>query len=542
MQKKSSIILLIAIILSIILGAFSLYTPKPQGSESSGFSSELAKEHIKEIAKQPHSIYQQDALAEVREYIVDEFEELGLEAQVFNYKNVADKNGNLIDMNNIYTKIDGKDGENGSYILLATHYDSSPKKRAGEDGDSRGAADAGYGISTILEILRNIKDSGQPLENGIKVLITDGEEMGLLGAKQEMNENFSLYENVSFVVNLEARGIKGPALMFETSINNKKVIDLYKNANLPVSYSLAADVYRKMPNGSDFTEFLKKDLQGINFAVLNNLDYYHTKEDNYDNVSDTSVQHYGEQVLPIVEEFVYSSEYNDVNYFESYNDAVFFSFLPNVFITYSDTISIILTVIAIVLLLVATRFSKQRVGKVLKYLGTWFAIAIGSVVCGLASSYVISMITGMKFSLTYMPKVPAADWITLVAIVILTISVGVCIIRRVKSIEDKEAMIFGATWFNGILLIIFMIVLPGGSYLFVWPVLLILASMVLSQVIRKNGSKFVFLLPLIFTIIMYVPVLFNIYIALTIGALGVVLLLAVMALSIIIPIVNYLLD
>ena len=54
-----------------------------------------------------------------------------------------------------------------------------------------------------------------------------------------MNQNFELYKNVNFVVNLEARGIKGPALMFETSSNNEKVIDLYKKANLPVSYSLA---------------------------------------------------------------------------------------------------------------------------------------------------------------------------------------------------------------------------------------------------------------------------------------------------------------
>ncbi|MBM6838932.1 M20/M25/M40 family metallo-hydrolase, partial [Clostridium saudiense] len=177
-------------------------------------------------------------------------------------------------INNIYAKIDGKNGENGSYIMLASHYDSSPKKRSGEDGESKGAADAGYGVSTILEIVRVIKESGQELENGIKILITDGEEMGLMGAKEEMNNNFGLYENVNFVVNLEARGIKGPALMFETSSNNKKVIDLYKKANLPVSYSLAADVYNKMPNGSDFTEFKNAGLPGINFAVLNDLDYY----------------------------------------------------------------------------------------------------------------------------------------------------------------------------------------------------------------------------------------------------------------------------
>ena len=279
-MRNKGIILFLSIILSIVLGVTSLYTPRPK-SEDSGFSTEIAKEHIKEISKEVHSIQEPEALGRVREYILNELKELGLEPEVFTYEGVESSKGGIYDINNIYAKIDGKNGEDGSYIMLASHYDSSPKKRSGEDGESKGAADAGYGVSTILEIVRIIKESGQELENGIKILITDGEEMGLMGAKEEMNNNFDLYENVNFVVNLEARGIKGPALMFETSNNNKKVIDLYKKANLPVSYSLAADVYNKMPNGSDFTEFKNAGLPGINFAVLNDLDYYHTKNDNY---------------------------------------------------------------------------------------------------------------------------------------------------------------------------------------------------------------------------------------------------------------------
>ena len=43
------------------------------------------------------------------------------------------------------------------------------------------------------------------------------------------------------------------------------------------------------------------------------------------------------------------------------------------------------------------------------------------------------------------------------------------------------------------------------------------------------------LIATMFTIIMYVPVIYNIYIALTIGALGVVMMLALMSLSTIVP-------
>ena len=80
-----------------------------------------------------------------------------------------------------------------------------------------------------------------------------------------------------------------------------------------------------MPNGSDFSEFKKMGLQGINFAVLNSLDYYHTPKDNYENVSDTSLQHYGEQILPVVEEFVYNADYGEEGYLDSNEDAIFFT-------------------------------------------------------------------------------------------------------------------------------------------------------------------------------------------------------------------------
>ena len=77
-----------------------------------------------------------------------------------------------------------------------------------------------------------------------------------------------------------------------------------------------------------------------------------------------------------------------------------------------------------------------------------------------------------------------------------------------------------------------MMVLPGGSYLFLWPIMITLASLTLS---RKLRNKNMMLISIMFTIVMYVPVIYNIYIALTIGALGVVMLLTLMALSTIVP-------
>ena len=341
-----------------------------------------------------------------------------------------------------------------------------------------------------------------------------------------------MYENVNFVVNLEARGIKGPALMFETSSNNKKVIDLYKKANLPVSYSLASDVYNRMPNGSDFTEFKNSGLAGINFAVLNNLDYYHTQNDNYDNISDTSIQHYGEQVLPVVQEYVYNSKYGQANYFESNENSIFFTLLPNMFINYSSLIATILAVLSLIALLLIMRRLKINVKLVVKWTTVWTGLALAVAAIGVAVSYIISMVTGIEFKITYMPRVIGADFIALAAVVLTSILVVILSKKLARNREDFEAMLYGGLWFNEILLVIFMIALPGGSYLFLWPVIMTLISIVLS---KKFKNKNILLLAKMFTIVMYVPVIYNIYIALTIGALGVVMLLALMAVSTVVP-------
>lgn len=540
MNKKKIGIIFVVFLVSCVLGLSALYTPKPQGEENTGFSAERAKKDIKEIAKVPHSVTQQNELKKVREYLLGRLTEMGLKPEVFKYKDVMDKYGWSYDVNNIYATIDGKDGENGSYIMLASHYDSSPKKRVGEDADSTGAADDGYGVSTIIEVVRAITESGKSLENGIKILITDAEETGLLGSKHEMENNFELYKNVSFVVNLEARGIKGPAVMFETSDNNEKVIDLFKEAKLPVTYSLAADVYRKLPNGSDFTKFLGKNMSGINIAVLDNLDFYHTKEDNYNNVSDTSLQHYGNQVLPIVEEFVFSDKYSSGDYFKGDENAIFFTFLPNVMFVYSNTTGIALTVVCIALFIVCIVLLSKKyevsVKKVLSWSGIWMAITLVMAVVGYIISYISSLISGIPFKLTYMPKVKFAPALVIITLISVSILIAIMICKSIKRGAKVENILLGGAALNTILLIVFMVALPGGSFLFLWPVVLVCIALMAIMLLKGvKCRESIILIPVVFLITMYVPVIYMLYIALTIGALAVFMLLTATFMSILIP-------
>ena len=122
------------------------------------------------------------------------------------------------------------------------------------------------------------------------MLFTDAEEHELDGMRSAWEENRELFNGVNLVVNIDARGVKGPALLFETSPGNEKVMDLYSCAERPQGLSLTTIVYRLLPNSSDFA-IVKDSIPGMNFAVIDNLKYYHTDLDNYSNISLKSVQH-----------------------------------------------------------------------------------------------------------------------------------------------------------------------------------------------------------------------------------------------------------
>ena len=69
-------------------------------------------------------------------------------------------------------------------------------------------------MAAALETVRALKASG-PGKRDVMVLLTDGEEPGLYGAKAFFTSD-PARTHVGVVINLEARGNRGRAVMFET--------------------------------------------------------------------------------------------------------------------------------------------------------------------------------------------------------------------------------------------------------------------------------------------------------------------------------------
>lgn len=535
---------LVLILVSFLTSLFVLSTPVPafQTEDPETFSAVNCAEYIGNLSLDPHSVYDPLAHEAVRQYLIDTlsgFVGAG-NVQTFDYSeaeiaaaNPDDNPDRVTAIRNVLASIPG---ESEMGILLVAHYDSRGHiGRSGELGRSYGAADDGYGIATLLEIARMF--GGASHANSIYLLFTDGEETGLYGAQMASLDQAFLAK-VGFVINVEARGIRGAAYMFETSTDNAKVIDFYRNADRPVSYSLATAVYTVMPNMTDFTEFLAAGKPGVNFAVLDGLKYYHSPLDNFTNIDLNSLQHYGAQIAPLVAEFAANPEYATPDYFVGTQDSIFFTLLPGVLVSYSETFGTVMNLVLLVLfvLLVAwLAFRKEaKVLGILKHFGFLLLAILVFAVVGVFASQLIAAIAGVPWSLTYV-RMDGSESPTAALLVLVLAFLAFLVFRKVKPTERKELMLAGI-FLNLLLSTLTGFVLSGASFLFFVPAFFGLISLLVITFVRNRIASHVFLSQnIIWNVLLLVPILFSLFLAVTVGALAALLAILIINASVVLP-------
>ncbi|EHB66621.1 acetylornithine deacetylase/succinyl-diaminopimelate desuccinylase-like protein [Paenibacillus lactis] len=195
---------ILAVILFVSLLHWFEKPPQPRGTDApeTEFSAERAMVHVERIAQEPHPMGS-PANGEVRAYLVEQMELLGLNPEVQEFKDRLTTK--YIDTDVQLTNILGviKGTGPGKPLLLMSHYDSVPT--------GPGANDASVSVASLLETARAIQ-AGSPPQNDIWILLTDGEEKGLLGAEVFFRD--PLHREVGMIANFEARGSKGSSFMF----------------------------------------------------------------------------------------------------------------------------------------------------------------------------------------------------------------------------------------------------------------------------------------------------------------------------------------
>ncbi len=281
--------------------------------EDSQFSVDRALEHVQNISKTEHAVGFPGHTA-TRAYIISQLKKMGLETSTQEGYTSGDW-GNFSKAINILAKIRGSG--TGKSLLLLSHYDSSPHS-------SFGASDDGSGVATLLEGVRAFLARNTNPKNDIIILITDAEELGLNGADLFVSQHPWARE-VGLVLNFEARGSGGPSYMLiETNRGNAHLIREFAAAmpQYPVANSLAYSIYKMLPNNTDLTVFREdRDIEGFNFAFIDDHYDYHTALDKYERLDKTSLAHQGTYLMPLLSHFGEA----DLNNLKSLNDVVYFN-------------------------------------------------------------------------------------------------------------------------------------------------------------------------------------------------------------------------
>lgn len=286
----------VVLVLAILIAAWRLQTPTPIPADAppSVFSATRAFADIRAIAQRPHPVGTADH-DRVRAYLVDRLAAMDLapQQQAERITNAFAARVISAPVANIAAILKGKDRTKPA-VLVMSHYDSVP--------DSPGAADDTAGVATTLEIARVLKAGPQP-ERDVIFLFTDGEELGLMGATAFFHHN-PLAAHVGVVINFEARGDSGLTPMFETGPLNAETVALFvAKAPRPSANSFARAIYKRMPNGSDFTLAVERGLPGLNFAFIGDEAAYHTPLATPAHLNLGSVQHMGDQALAAARAF-----------------------------------------------------------------------------------------------------------------------------------------------------------------------------------------------------------------------------------------------
>src|SRR5205085_3407485 len=236
-------------------------------------------------AQLPHPVDSAQGDA-VRERLIAQMRNVGLEPRVTDVFVCNGRRSSAVSCARVRNLVATIGPAQGNHLLLASHYDSTPT--------GPGASDDGIGVATMLEVAHLLR--GQRLTRPVTFLFDEGEEAGLLGARAFL-EHDPLASRVDIAVNLEARGVTGPAIMFETSRPNGPAIALYRAAvSRPVANSLSTDLYRLIPNSTDVAVFDARPWTILNFAVIGNETRYHSAGDDLAALDRRSVQHMGEQL------------------------------------------------------------------------------------------------------------------------------------------------------------------------------------------------------------------------------------------------------
>jgi hypothetical protein len=497
------------------------------------FSAGRAMRHVRIIAERPHPTGTVEN-ARVRDYLVGELRRLGLEPQVQAAESFAPARpaGGMAlgaRIENVVARREGT-GTGNTALMLAAHYDSVPT--------APGATDDAAGVAAILETLRALRE-GPPPAGDLVVLFTDGEELGLLGARAFAAEH-PWMKDVALVLNFEGRGAGGPSMMFETSAGNGALVSaLGEAAPRPVASSLMYEAYQRLPNDTDMTVFKEAGAAGLNFAYAGRLTHYHTALDSPAELDERSLQHHGSYALALARRF----DNLDARGLKG-DDAVFFNLFGPVLVRYplaaaAPLTALLVAAFAAVLVIGLRRRRLSASGPAAGGL----ALLLAATAAGVLAAAVWRAARALHAGFESLPwQTPYELGLYELGFVFLTFGAAAGVYASLFRRRSDVDLLAGALVGWALALVLTTALVPAGSYLFAWPFLSALvgfAYLVLRRAEETGGAAlFVTALCAAPGFALVAPIVYLFVMMMGLGLVGFLMVLVVLALGLALPLVR----
>lgn len=523
-------IILLLIFLTIWLSFYQFRTPKvlPANADPTQFSAMRAMDYLKEIADAPHPLGSKEH-ERVKDYIFSTLSDFGLSPEIQSEEGVfkawgGDYKGKI---ENIVAKIPGTDPSGA--IMISTHYDS--------DEESPGAADAGASVASIFETARILSKS-LDLKNDVIILITDGEEKGLLGAQSFM-KNHPWADDISLVLNFEARGSEGSSILFETNeVNGTLITEFIKDTPNPVAYSFLYDIYKIMPHETDFSIFKQSGMYGLNFAFFDGFYSYHSANDTISNLNLGSLQHQGENMLHLVRHFG-KTDLVDLNP----DKKIFFNILGKHVISYSVKTVIPLLVIVIISFVISFLYGMKSKRLTLKDTSISFLLFLFMIVIAYLLGHGLWDLISNIFSdsNTVIERNTRISNPLFVGFIFISYALFMFVYQYASKKINIFNLSMGAYLCWLILAIPTSIFLKDSSYIFIWPLIFGVVGLCVLMLFKKENLLWSIAVTIFFAvpaILIAVPALYLAYILLTLEISGFLLALSILLGAFFIPVIS----
>ncbi|XP_061590080.1 endoplasmic reticulum metallopeptidase 1 [Cololabis saira] len=236
---------------------------------------------------------------------------------------------------NIAVRLEPKGGAQ-HFMLANCHFDTV--------ANSPGASDDAVSCAVMLEVLHSLANQPTPLLHGV-IFLFNGAEENILQASHGFITQHPWAKQVRAFINLEAAGVGGKEVVFQTGPENPWLVQAYVNAaKHPFASVVGQEVFQSgiIPSDTDFRIYRDfGHIPGIDLAFIENGFIYHTKYDTADRIHTDSIQRAGDNILDVLKYLLKSEMLADSSKYR-HGNMVFFDLLGVVVVAYPARVGTIL--------------------------------------------------------------------------------------------------------------------------------------------------------------------------------------------------------